>query len=102
MEEERKRQETVKKQRDKTQELLGLRRQYLRQYTMDIHNKEKLEKEENMLKQVQTSQDAIQTMNKRDTPEDGVEPSITGYSSSQPQILNGSVGNQQGGCFPNR
>ena len=95
LEEERKRQETVKKQRDKTQELLGLRRQYLRQYTMDIHNKEKLEKEENMLKQVQTSQDAIQTMNKRDTPEDGVEPSITGYSSSQPQILNGSVGNQQ-------
>ena len=95
LEEERKRQEKVKKQREKTQELLGLRRQYLRQYTMDIHNKEKLEKEENMLKQVQTSQDAIQTMNKRDTPEDGVEPSITGYSSSQPQILNGSVGNQQ-------
>lgn len=95
LEEERKRQETVKKQRDKTQELLGLRRQYLRQYTMDIHNKEKLEKEENMLKQVRTSQDTIQTMNKRDTPEDGVEPSTTGYSSSQPQILNGSVGNQQ-------
>tara|TARA_Y100000816_G_scaffold263294_1_gene221529 strand:+ start:2994 stop:5009 length:2016 start_codon:yes stop_codon:yes gene_type:complete len=90
LEEERKRQETVRKQREKTQELLSLRRNYLDQYTMDLHDQAKLEKEENMLKQVQRSKTNILTMNKnKENQENEVEPSYTGNNSSQPLMIDG-------------
>lgn len=90
LEEERKRQETVRKQREKTQELLSLRRNYLDQYTRDLHDQAKLEKEENMLKQVQRSKTNILTMNKnKENQENEVEPSYTGNNSSQPLMIDG-------------
>ena len=90
LEEERKRQETVRKQREKTQELLSLRRNYLDQYTMDLHDQAKLEKEENRLKQVQRSKTNILTMNKnKENQENEVEPSYTGNNSSQPLMIDG-------------
>ena len=96
---ERKRQEKIAKQRKRTQELIKLREQHLRQYSMDLHNKQKLEKEEDMLKQVQTTKKNIITMNQnreKTGKNEEIEPSTTGFLNSQPQMVNEVQGNQEG------
>ena len=94
---ERIRQEKIAKQRKRTQELIKLREQSLRQYTMDLHNKQKLEKEEDMLKQVNDSKITILNMKKNNEgtrQDEGVEPSTLGFTSSQPQMIIGQDQNQ--------
>ena len=96
---ERIRQEKIAKQRKRTQELIKLREQHLRQYSMDLHNKQKLEKEEDMLKQVQTTKKNIITMNQnreKTGKNEEIEPSTTGFLNSQPQMVNEVQGNQEG------